>query len=806
MFLNDRQIRISTGTSRKAVTWAEQKLFWSEFVAGLAKPVRTTETFSEYKALPKAKQDELKDIGGFVGGTLIDGKRRNDNAGMRDLVTLDADSIEPGGTARILTALTSLGCAYAVYSTRKHEGAAPRLRIIFPLDRSCSSDEYEPIARKLASYIDMNIFDPTTFETVRLMYWPGCSSDSEFVFVYEDKPFVSADGILAMYHDWHSVSEWPEVPGAAKIRDRSAKKQGDPLEKKGVVGAFCRHYTIEQAMEAFIPGEYSPCNDPDRFTYTGGSTVGGAVVYDDKFIYSHHATDPCSGKLCNAFDMVRLHLFGEDDTDAMPDTPVTNLPSYKRMCEFAVEIPEIANEILQERYRQAAEAFSGDTGTDVIVPDDYSWMNRLKVNPQTCKPLSTILNVQLILENDAKLREHMYLDEFKNRVIVVSPLPWDVFEYPYQAREWTDSDDAGLRNYMEATYMITGKERILDGFTICMNTHRKNKLKDYFKSLKWDGTARVDRLLIDYFGAEDNAFSRESIRKCLIAAVARVLYPGCKFDNMLILSGRQGIGKSTFFSLLGKEWYSDSLSTFEGKDAAELLQGFWIVEAGELTGLNRSEMNDVKQFLSKREDIYREPYGRRTSSYPRRCIIVGTTNDKEFLKDVTENRRFWPIDLEVQKPVKNIFKELPSEVDQIWAECLFYVNQGENLLLSAEALKLAEESQGRHREVNPKEGLILEFLDRPITEDWYRKDINERRDLMISDFKVPEGQECYRDRVCAAEIYAECFRNFNIGMMKRLESMEINNILKGLPGWEPMKYPMRFGKGYGMQRGYMRIK
>ena len=252
--------------------------------------------------------------------------------------------------------------------------------------------------------------------------------------------------------------------------------------------------------------------------------------------------------------------------------------------------------------------------------------------------------------------------------------------------------------------------------------------------------------------------------------------------------------------------YSDSLSTFEGKDAAELLQGFWIVEAGELTGLNRSEMNDVKQFLSKREDIYREPYGRRTSSYPRRCIIVGTTNDKEFLKDVTGNRRFWPIDLEVQKPVKNIFKELPSEVDQIWAECLFYVSQGENLLLSEEALKLAEESQGRHREVNPKEGLILEFLDRPITKDWYRKDINERRDLMISDFKVPEGQECYRDRVCAAEIYAECFKNFNIGMMKRLESMEINNILKGLQGWEPMKYPMRFGKGYGMQRGYMRIK
>lgn len=797
---NDRQIRISTGSGRRATLWAEQKMYWSDFIQKISRPERTGETLAEYKSLPKKTQDEMKDIGGFVGGTLKDGRRKKENALARDLITLDADSIEPGGTQAVLTAVASMGCAYAVYSTRKHEGAAPRLRIIFPLDRSCTPDEYEPVARKLASFIGMQIFDPTTFETVRLMYWPSCSSDSEYVFLYEDKPFVSTDGILGLYQDWRNVTEWPEVPGAAKIRDRSAKKQGDPLMKHGVVGAFCRQYTIERAMEELIPGEYTECAENGRYTYSGGSTVGGAVIYEDKFLYSHHATDPCSGKLCNAFDMVRLHLFGDEDEGALPETPVTNLPSFKSMCQYALELPGVSQGLLKERYEQATESFSKQLPA---MPDDYGWMEKLSVNPQTGKPINTILNVQTVLENDQKLKDHMYLDDFSNKIMVVSPLPWETPEYPYQGRIWSDTDDAGLRSYMERAYSITGKERILDGFALYIDNHKKNRLKDYLLGLTWDGVQRIDTLLVDYFGAEDNVYTREAIRKCLVAAVARVFYPGTKFDNMLILSGRQGIGKSTFFNVLGMEWYSDSLSTFEGKDAAELLQGYWIVEAGELTGLNRSEMNDVKQFLSKKEDIYRAPYGRRTDNYPRRCIIVGTTNDKEFLKDVTGNRRFWPIDLEAVEPKKSVFRELQGETAQIWAEAMVLMKAGESLILSKEADELALDSQGRHRERNPKEGIILEFLDTPVTEDWYKKSASARRDIMISGFADGAGT-VKRDRICAAEIYLECFKNISLGAMKRQEAMEINNILRGLEGWEPMKYPMKFGEGYGQQRGFLR--
>ena len=393
----DRKVQISVGTGRKAVTWNRQELYWSEFVMRLSLPVRTPESFQQYKSLPKPEQDELKDVGGFVGGILTGPRRKNGNAGERHLVTLDADTIAPGGTNNILNILSALGCAYAVYSTRKHEGAAPRLRIIMPLNTPCSADEYEPIARRVASYIGMQVFDPTTFEPVRLMYWPSCSMDSEFVFRYEDKPFLSKEKILATYTDWRNVSEWPEVPGAAKIRDRSAKKQGDPEAKKGIVGAFCRCFTIEDAMEQFLPGIYEPCADPGRYTYAEGSTVGGAVLYEGgKFLYSHHATDPCSGKLVNAFDMVRLHMFGEEDNGAKPDTPVGNLPSYRRMCEFAAEVPAVSEKLAMEKYEEAVNCFGGNAPADAG-QEDNSWVLKLKRNLQTGKIQNTVQNVRVIL-------------------------------------------------------------------------------------------------------------------------------------------------------------------------------------------------------------------------------------------------------------------------------------------------------------------------------------------------------------------------------------------------------------------------
>lgn len=335
---NDRVITISAAGNRRAPRWPAQQMRWSEFVQKLAIPTRGTETLVTYLRMPKSRQDDLKDVGGFVGGRLANGIRKNNAVQGRDIVTLDMDAVPVGGAEEVLRRTSGLGCGYVVYSTRKHEPGKPRLRVIVPLDRTVTADEYEPIARKLAAWIDLGWCDPTTFQPVRMMYWPSVCSDGEYIYRYEDKPFASADGILALYADWRDMTSWPQVPGQ-KTQRALADKQEDPAKKAGVVGAFCRAYNIYQAMEHFLPGVYEPVDDAsDRYTFVGGSTAGGAVIYDGgKFLYSHHATDPAGGRLVNSFDLVRLHLYGALDDEAKEGTPTIRMPSYAQMKQKALQ-------------------------------------------------------------------------------------------------------------------------------------------------------------------------------------------------------------------------------------------------------------------------------------------------------------------------------------------------------------------------------------------------------------------------------------------------------------------------------------
>lgn len=805
MLVNDRQITISAAGSRKSTNWPAQTLYWSELVDRLRVAVRGTETLAEYLQLPKSKQDELKDVGGFVGGTLKGNRRLADRVTGRDILTLDLDNIPAGGTVDVLRRLEALSCAYAVYSTRKHEEAKPRLRVLVPLSRTATADEYEPLARKLAAIIGIELCDPTTFQAHRLMYWPSCCADSQYVYHYGDKPFVDADGLLAMYADWRNVNEWPQVPGTQQAYVRLAAKQGDPTAKPGVVGAFCRIHDIYQAMEKFLPGAYLPTDDgTGRYTFSGGSTTGGAIIYDNgAFLYSHHSTDPVGGRLVNAFDLVRLHKFSSMDDDAKPDTPTNKLPSFTAMVDFALKDTGVAALLNQERYEKAVQGF----GTPPVEAGEETanWIGKLQVSATTGAPAKTTDNVLIILEHDPMLKGKLAFDEFANRGAVLGPLPWDGRPGP---RQWTDVDDAGLRHYLERTYGISGKERIFDAVALCAHKHTFNDVRDWLKGLRWDGEKRLDTLLTDYLGAADSVYVRAVSRKSIVAAVARAMTPGCKYDYMPILAGPQGLGKSTFLRLLGKRWYSDSLQTFEGKEASEMIQGIWINEIGELTGMTKSEANAVKQFLSRTEDIYREPFGRRTSNYPRRCVFFGTTNDSEFLKDRTGNRRFWPIDVGVQPPTKSVFHMLEDEVDQIYAEAFCYWQLGEPLYLKGEAEALAKEQQEVHRESSAKEGIIREFVERRVPVGWDKRTLAERRLYWSGEFGRGDGgadndNTVERDRICAAEVWCECLGG-DLKFMRRTDAVEINGILAGIPGWKRYNAAARFGC-YGPQKGFIKV-
>lgn len=790
----DGSIAIATGKSRKETHWKNKNILWSALVEKLSHTTRTPEAYAEYKKMPKTEKDRIKDVGGFVGGGLKNGRRKAENVQNRTLLTLDLDYVN----GDIWTSIELLwDFALVMYSTHTHTADNPRLRLVIPLSRPVLPDEYQAISRMVANDIGIDQFDDTTYEPSRLMYWPSTSADGEYVFKVQDLSWLNPDDVLSRYtFGWQDVSYWPESSRARAKLNNVLKKQEDPLEKKGIIGAFCRTYTISEVIAEFLNDVYVPGADETRYTYAEGSTTGGVVVYDNKFSYSHHGTDPASNILCNAFDLVRIHKFGHLDDEAKEDTPANRMPSFTRMSEFASSNEKVMQTIGKERMEKAQEDFG-------VVEDeiDTEWVKELTYTDQG-RVRSTISNFSLIIENEPMLKGKIAYNEFSNRANVTGQLPWRSKD---NKSDWNDTDDSGLREFIEKYYGISSTAKCADALALAFEKHSFHPIKDYLNTLSWDEVKRIDTLFIDYLGAEDNSYVRTVTRKILVAAVARVFNPGCKFDNMPVLSGPQGIGKSTIIKKLGREWYSDSLTTVSGKEAYEQLQGVWLLEMGEMMATKKADIEATKHFLSKTEDIYRVAYGRRTSRFPRQCVFIGTTNDREFLRDKTGNRRFWPIDVGLTKHTKSVFKDMTDyEISQIWAEAVEFFKKEEPLYLNREEEKEAQKQQEAHSEESAKAGLIEEYLNKPLPDNWYSLGLSERKNyIQGTEFGDSLEGTLRRDKTCVMEIWVELF-NGDPKQLTPLQSREINEILKGLKEWERSNNSLRFGKIYGKQRAYVR--
>ncbi|PZP46564.1 MAG: hypothetical protein DI598_12010, partial [Pseudopedobacter saltans] len=582
--IND-QIDIAIGKHRNQTVWQNKALHWTDIVAKCSKTHYTNETVAEYEAATKQRQAEIKDIGGFVGGYLTNGKRKKDVIQYRQLITLDADFAEATLWDQFVTLY---GCVGLVYSTHKHTPEKPRLRLVIPLDRPVTASEYEPIARRITDQLGIEQFDPTTYDVNRLMYWPSTSKDGEFVFVSCNGDLLCADDTLATYKNWRDVSEWPVSVKENDHIKQSIKKQGDPLEKLGIIGAFCRSYSIEDVLEKFLPSVYEETAIKDRYTYTGGSTAAGMVVYESKFAYSHHSTDPISEKLVNAFDLVRLHKYGAMDEGKPENTPVNKLPSFLEMERLAMNDPVVRKLMTQERL---AEAMS-DFGEPLEHEANAEWMGKLEVDKKGI-PHSTISNVITILENDSNLKGVLVYNEFEKREELARPTHWR--KVSHATRHYTDIDDANIVNYIEKCYRISSVNKILMALSITFRNNTYHPIKDYLESLKWDGVKRLDTLLQNYFGAENTPYTSAVMRKTLVAGIARIYEPGCKFDYVLTLVGSQGIQKSSFFRVLAGDWFSDSFGDIDKKkDAIESIQGVWLVEIGELAGMRKASVESIK--------------------------------------------------------------------------------------------------------------------------------------------------------------------------------------------------------------------
>ena len=782
-------MKIAVGNSRMDKKWKNRDISWDDLCKKVSTTIRTTETVEEYRKLKKGAQDSIKDVGGFVGGHLRNGRRKNGTVLCRSMLTLDMDYGKPGIWDEI-DMLQDFKCC--VYSTHKHTPEQPRLRMIVPLSREITEEEYPAVARMVAKEIGIDLFDDTTYEACRLMYWPSTSVNGDFFYRVKDGNELDPDAYLSKYDDWRDASTWPVSSRQSEAVRKSIAQQADPLTKPGIVGAFCRAYSIEEAIETFLSDVYEPSSMNGRYDYIPADSAAGVVVYDGKFAYSHHATDPVCGKLLNAFDLVRLHRFRDLDENCAVDTPPGKLPSFKEMSRFALEDDRVKAVFAEDRMAQASADF-----------DDQDWQNRLELD-KAGNVKDTMSNICLILRYDTGLQGIVY-NQFKNMLDVTGSLPW-----PQVKPGWSDTDLACAKLYFERTYGIWSPTKFKDAILAVTSSERLyHPVKEYLGSLKWDGTPRLDTLLIDYLGAEDTPYVRAVTRKTLVAAVARIYRPGIKFDSILVLVGEQGMGKSTLFARLGKEWFSDSLSISDMKDktAPEKLQGYWLLELSELNGIKKMDVEVVKSFITRTDDKYRQAYGVNVESHPRSCIIVGTTNsDGGFLRDITGNRRFWPV------RVTGHGKWHPwdlADIDQVWAEAIEYFSQGEELFLKGEIAAVAYTKQREAMETDDREGIVGEYLDRLLPDNWDRMDLFERRNFLSgSEFggAVAEGT-VKRERVCPMEIWCECFGKSRESM-KKGDTYEIESILYKLGGWK--KYDgnaqgkLRF-PAYGVQRAYVRV-
>ncbi len=753
-----RNLSIAYGNNRQAKTWVNKTIQFDDLKERLKTTIRTTESAEEYAKMSRAQRDAAKDHGGFVAGVLKGGRRKIDTVEVRSMLALDGDRIDRAFLDNYETI-----CPYtsALYTTHSSTDENPRVRLVVPLTRDVTPEEFVAVSRYLADMLGIDYFDECSYQPNQLMYWPSTPANGTFVYKETDGGWLDPDDILSKHPEWTDPTRLPTSSRESKANTVAQQKVQDPLAKEGVVGLFNRaYYPITKALEAFLSDVYEPTDNENRWHLITSGSMAGVEIKEDKFIYSHHAKDPAYLKLCNAFDIVRTHRFGDMDDKA----------SYKAMCDFAMQQDDV-------KMLAAAEKMA-DAQTDFTDGEDTDWMKKLQYEPRSTVLKNNLHNITLILQNDPLLQNIVFNQQLDGMEIK-GAVPWQ-----HPSKYWRDADDAQLISYVDSHYGTFSQRNYQIAVTKVSDDRSYHPIREYLDALpEWDKIPRVDTLLIDYLGAEDNAYVRAVTRKTLCAAVRRVQEPGVKFDTMLVLNGPQGIGKSTLISRLAGEWFSDSLNLGDTKDktAAEKLQGYWILEIGELAGLRKAEVETLRSFLSRQNDIYRAAFGRRATPHPRQCIFFGTTNaESGYLRDTTGNRRFWP----VKTPgggSKHSWDITAEEIEQIWAEVLVYVKAGEKLHLAADIEFLAKEEQREALESDEREGLVRDFLETLLPENWDSMDLFERRSFLSGVSNIGAKGTVRRTRVCNMEIWCELFGK-DQGNLGRAESNTLAAMLTKL-GW-----------------------
>ena len=775
-----RDLAIAYGNSRQAKNWVNKTIRYEDLKERLKVTIRTAESAEEYAKMSKAQRDAAKDHGGFVGGVLKGGRRKVDAVELRSMIALDGDRIDKAFLDAYEQNAPYTSCLYTTHSSTEMN---PRVRLVFPLLRDVTSEEFVAVSRYLAQMLGIDFFDECSYQPNQLMYWSSSPQNGVFVFKEVEKEWLDPDAILSAHPEWTDPTRLPTSSRESKANQVTQQKVQDPLEKEGTVGIFNRvFFPVTRALETFLADIYEPTESESRWHLIASGSIAGVEIKDEKFVYSHHAKDPAYLKLCNAFDIVRVHKFGDLDDKA----------SFRAMCDFAMRQDEVKIVAANERLSEAEKDFAESV--------DDEWKKRLQRNKNGVLE-NNLHNIRLIMENDPYMKNIVF-NQLADGMEIRGAVPWK-----HPARFWRDADDAQLICYIDASYGSFSQRNYDIAVTKAADDRSYHPIKEYFDGLPvWDEMPRVDTVLIDYLGAQDNAYVRAVTRKALCAAYMRIYHPGIKFDYITVLNGNQGIGKSTLIAKLGMEWFADSLtlSDMNDKTAAEKLQGYWIHEIGEMAGMRKAELEKVKAFVSRQDDKYRASFGRRVTPHPRQCIFFGTTNSENgYLRDITGNRRFWNVKVTGEGRMKPW--DLDQEtVDQIWAEVIVLSNAGEELFLDHTLEDYARKEQSEAMEQDDREGLVARYLDMLLPETWDTMDVHQRRDYVQDpDGLLNAKGTMHRETVSNIEIWCECFGKAKEDI-KPADSYAISAIMARLPDWSRPETRRRIPI-YGLQRLYKKM-
>ena len=813
MSTKDKIISITTAESAKAKKWQAVQVTVGDFFKSLAEFKEIPMTLPEFVKLKetkegRAEQEKLKDTKGFVGASFSGDERSLTAVTGRDVITLDYDNIPSGKTQELVNSVDALNVSYCIYSTAKHCPESPRIRVVIPLSETVNRSTFEPIARKVAEAIaPFEWIDGTCFRLNQLMYYPTACLGAERIYkANTERPCLEGNAWLDKYgeegKDWRDATSWPGTSGKCEMHKY---KKTESLDKKPkIIKAFCRAYPISVAIDTFLSDVYEPAgtdtNGSARYNLIGGTCARGGCVYDDDTaFFGNDATDKTNKRRCNSFDLVRIWKYGDLDKGKESED-VTKRPSWKameRLCAEDDNVQKAIREIIDEKKKDRAEKEIKrykESGGSVENEDNAKDVWALLEMDENNNPKTTVNNYKVILENDesVKIGTLYAYDEFTGKTKIFGKLP----HVGDCNGAWCDAADAAILMHIEGAYRIYSEQKYRVAMEALKIKYKINSLQQYLKSLpEWDCVPRLETILIDCLGAEDDedGYTREVTKKAFIGAYMRAIEPGSKYDTMLILNGGQNIGKSTFLrqiSVNPQEWYTDSIQKLENdKDTMEKIQGKWIIEVGELNAMSKADVNGVKLFMSSQCDVYRASYARTPAEHPRMCAVFGTTNDGEFLRDTTGNRRFWPVDC-YMKPVPEktewIVNELPKIVPQLWAEAKArYEKFGETpYIKDATLAKAAARVQEEHRVRPVNEGVIIDFVNRKVPKNWKDMDIIARRDFWANNpAAVGEDDLVERDSICAQEIWCELYGK-DINDMQRKDTLNINSVLCGLEGFE----------------------